>query len=448
MSQSTAQPVVSKTLMQLCYPLFLHSVLSFAVVLLDTMIISAYSADAAAAVNIANQILLVFYEFSALLGVGGVIIIAHSLGRGDEARAKEVAKVTVLANALFSGLMSLLLLLLAPFLLRWINTPAVIYDDALLYVYICGVSLTLNGFMMAALSCLRGFGLTKIIFVMSVFSQSFYLVLEYVLILGWGPIEGMGVYGSALGTLTLRLVACSLLVIILIRSLKLKNDVKHTWKSLKELIKRLFNLSFPSVSDNIAYGLYQWVIISFIAGLGVATVLSRGYTMIATTFLTLVIMVVSQGNEVLLGYRSGEGDIDGVYRRAIRSAWVAIILATGLAVIIYALAEPFIGLFSDDPEVLAISKQLLFYTIFLQPVFALNAILFHSLKAVGDVNWPVIVSQIITWCLSLPLAYVVCVEWEYGVVGVWWVLIAEESIKSALMLYRWNARHWLNYSVA
>lgn len=434
----------NKTLFQLCFPLFLHSLISFSVVLIDMLIISRYSQEAAAAISIANQVLLIAYEFSVLLGVGGVIVIAQSIGRNDVDYAKFVAKITVIANAFLSFLMSLVLAILAPFLLYWINTPLELYDDALLYVYICCVSLTFNGFMLAAIHCLKGFGLTKTIFIMGLLSQSLYIILEYVLILGWGPIPSLGVFGSAMSTLIIRVLATFLLFFILIKSLSLDIDLNLDFNRAYSIAKNLFKLSFPSVSDNIAYGFYQLIIIGFIASMGVTVVLSRTYTMIANSFMTLVIMVVSQGNEIILGYYVGGKELNKkINNRALKSALIASILSTLIAILLYLLSDQFFQLFTSDKEVLAIGKQLFFLNIFLQPVFACNAILFHSLKAVGDVNWPVIASQLITWCISLPIAYIVCLPLGFGIVGVWCVFIFEEALKTITMLCRWYQQPWL-----
>ena len=87
----------SKTLFQLCYPLFINAFLSLAVTLIDTMLISNYADAAAAAVSIANQVLGVAYDLSGLLAVGAVILVSRALGQGDEAQARAIATVTILA---------------------------------------------------------------------------------------------------------------------------------------------------------------------------------------------------------------------------------------------------------------------------------------------------------------------------------------------------------------
>lgn len=439
--------LANKTLFQLSFPLFLHSCLMVAVVLVDTMIISAYSADAAAAVTVAGQVLLVAYELSLLLGVGGVILISRSLGRGDEAEAREIAAVTIIANTALGLVIGVVLAALGPWLLTLLNTPEAIAEEARLYIRVVAAAMMFNGFMVASVACLRGFGRSHAVLFMGVFAAAFYLAVEYVLILGLGPLPGLGVLGGALGTLAMRVVASVILVAVVISLLGVR---LHVGKALAawSLIRRLFALSFPSVSENIAYSFYQLILLSFAAGFGVVAVLARAYVLIAATFLTLVIMAVSQGNEVLLGYRRGAGATNDAHGQALRSAGIAALAAGGLAALIALGSDVFIGLFTRDPEVLALARELLLLTVLLKPGYAVNAILYHSLKAVGDVRWPVMVSMSVTWGFSLPLAWLFCVHLSWGVPGIWYALIAEECLKALLMALRWQGRGWLRHAVA
>lgn len=146
-------------------------------------------------------------------------------------------------------------------------------------------------------------------------------------------------------------------------------------------------LAFPSVSDYIGYGFYQLVLLGFVAGFGVSSVLSRTYVMLAMTFLILVVMAVSQGNEVLVGYRWGEGRRQDAYRQALRSSFAATLVTTTIALLFWLLSDQYLGLFGQGGEVLALSTYLLLLTILIQPGFAFNTVLLHSLRAVGDVRF-------------------------------------------------------------
>lgn len=432
-----------KTLFQLCYPLFLNAFLTLGVTLADTMIISNYSDAAAAAVSIANQVLGVGYDLSALLGVGAVILVSRALGKGNEDDARRIATVAILANAALSFFISIVLALAGPTLIDLINTPTEIVSDAVLYLYVICVAMTFNGFLMASVSVLRAFGRVKTILMLGMFANVLYIALEFVLIYGFGPIPEMGVFGCALATLIVRVTGVVLLIWVLIRHLKLNGLFRGLGNPVAPLVKRLFKLSYPSVLDNVAYGFYQLTLVSFIAGLGVTAVLGRSYTLALSAFLTVIVLTISQGTEVLVGYRYGEGNTLAARARGFKSMLIAAVLATGFSVLFYGLSDQLIGLFTQDQEIHALAEQLLFLTIFLQPVTALNTILFHSLKAVGDVYVPVVISQVVMWGISLPLAYWLCVPMEMGVVGLWYVFIFEEALKGACMLYRWLRGSWL-----
>ncbi|MCG8317213.1 MAG: MATE family efflux transporter, partial [Pseudomonadales bacterium] len=393
-------------------------------------------------ISIANQVLGVAYDLTGLLGVGAVILVARALGQHKEDEAKKIATIAILGNAALSLLIAIVVVIVGPTVVDLINTPPEIVNDAVLYIYVIAVAMLFNGFLMAAVGVLRAFAHVKTILVLGVFANVLYLSLEFLLIYGYGPIPEFGVFGSALSTLIVRVTGVLLLIWVLLTRLQLAWRIQKTIIETKALLSRLLKLSYPSVLDNVAYGFYQLTLVSFIAGLGVTSVLGRSYTLALTAFLTLIVMTISQGTEVLVGYRYGEGNHKAAKTRGMRSMLIAAAMATALATIIYFLSATLAGLFTQDQAIISLVQELLFLSIFLQPVTAMNTILFHSLKVVGDVNVPVIFSQVIMWGMSLPLAYFFCISLEIGVIGLWYVFILEEAIKGIFMLYRWHRRNW------
>ncbi|OLP46770.1 MATE family efflux transporter [Rhizobium oryziradicis] len=436
-----------KTLFRLSLPMFVHSLLTFVVMLSEMLIVSAYSTDAAAAVAIARQVLQVVFEISSMVGIGAVILISHSLGRGDEEGARQIAALAVLTNTLIGLLIGGLLFLCGPVTLRILDVPASIVDDASLYLSVAAAAMAFNALASAAISCLRAFGSSRVIVMTGLVLSVIYIGATYVLVLGAGPIPPLGVTGAAYATLGSRMAMALMfgLAVYCVLGLRL---VSGPFKVQFLRVRRMLVLAFPSVSDYIGYGFYQLVLLGFVAGYGVSSVLSRTYVMLAMTFLVLVIMAVSQGNEVLVGYRWGEGRRQDAYRQALRSSFAASLATTTIALLFWLFSAQYLGLFGQTGEVLKLSKDLLLLTIFIQPGFAFNTVLLHSLRAVGDARVPVIVSIGLTWGLGLPLAWLFCVHAGYGVEGVWYALIIEETLKAGFMLARWQARGWLRNVVA
>lgn len=429
--------VHSRTLFQLSYPLFLQSLVMFAVMAIDMMIWSAHGPGTATAMSIGGQVLRIAVELSTVLGIGGVILISQHLGRGDVEAARQTATIACVCNGLVGVGLGLALALAGPAVLGLMSLDADLEGDARAYLYFSSLAMVFLCFGNAAVSALRGFGQSRTVMILGVFGALFYLLLEYLLVLGPGPFPALGAAGAGLANLLTRLVFAALLAFGVVRLLKLKLNLRTALENLR-VARRMAALALPSVSDFIAYGFYQLVLIGFIASHGEIELLSRAYVMIAMAFLTLVIMAIVQGTEVLIGYRIGAGNHRAARHQSLQSVMVAVILSTLCAVLIYWCSGPFIALFSTDPEVHALCRRLLWLTIFLQPCFAVNMVLFHVLRAVEDVRWPVIASQGLSWGLGLPLAWVMCNAIGLGVVGVWYALIAEEVLKATAMAWRWS----------
>ncbi len=421
------------TLFRLSYPLFLQSLVMFAVMILDMMIWSAHSPQTAAALSVAGQVLRVAVELTAVMGIGAVVTISRQLGRGDTDGARQTAAVACMANAVIGIVLGAVLAVAGPQILRWMELPPGIRADAALYLRLAGAAMAFLCFGNAAIACLRGFGRSRTVMVFGVLGAAFYLALEWLLVLR----ADLGAAGAGYANLALRVVVALVLAVVLVRALRLRLGLR-VLAGRAAMVRRLAGIALPSVSDFIAYGFYQMVLLGVIATQGEIAVLARAYVMIAMSFLTLVIMAIVQGSEVLIGWRQGGGGHRQAWRQGWDSSVIAAALSAGCAVAIWLAAGPFIGLFTTDPAVHDLSRRLLWLTIFLQPCFAVNMMLFHALRAVEDVRWPVAVSQALTWGLGLPLAWLLCIRLGFGVEGVWYAFIVEELAKAAMMAWRWN----------
>lgn len=430
-----------QTLLQLGAPLLISALIGMVVMLVDTMIISPYSEEAAAAVSIANQILLVAFDLSAFFAAGAVVMISRRLGSGDPEEAKKFAETAMVGNAVIGLILGLILFVGAPWWIAAINCPPEIMAGAVSYLQIGAFTILFNGIMMAGTSMLRAYGETRTLLGLGVLAFGLYLPLSYLLIFGIGIFPELGIRGSALATLGVRAVAVLALLIVLARKLKFHpRFFKGSWPEFKERAKPMFTLTWPGALDNLAYGFYQMILVSFIAGMSVIMVLSRSFTLVLSSVLTVLLMSLSQANEVMVGYRFGARKFGEVTACVIHASGLATLVTTLAAVLLYLGAEPLVGLFTKQPEIIELAKKLLWLTIFVQPFSAINTVLYYSLKTVGDVIVPVAGTQIMMWLISVPVAYFLAVTQGMGVVGLWYVLLGEEFLKAVFLIWRWRAQ--------
>ncbi|MEM9788400.1 MAG: MATE family efflux transporter [Pseudomonadota bacterium] len=131
-------------------------------------------------------------------------------------------------------------------------------------------------------------------------------------------------------------------------SLKLR-----VWPSnFRSEVFRILQISCASVAENLAYNLYQLAVVSMIAVLGVSAVLTRSYALTLTQIFMVITLVISHGNQVLVGYDKGAGNIQPAFRRGQRTAFLTGAFAMAATALFYLAHEPFIGLLTEDPEIL------------------------------------------------------------------------------------------------
>ncbi|AST00409.1 hypothetical protein VC88_03850 [Geobacillus sp. A8] len=66
-----------------------------------------------------------------------------------------------------------------------------------------------------------------------------------------------------------------------------------------------------------------------------------------------------------------------------------------------------------------------------------------SLRAAGDVQFPVYMGILSMWGVGVTIAYVFGIALGFSLVGIWLSFIADEWMRGLLMLWRWRSRVWM-----
>ncbi len=96
-----------------------------------------------------------------------------------------------------------------------------------------------------------------------------------------------------------------------------------------------------------------------------------------------------------------------------------------------------------DPTIIDKGIFLLLVTILLEPGRAFNLVVINSLRATGDVKFPVFIGIASMWGVSVTFAWFFGIFLELGLFGVWIAFIADEWLRGILMLRRWRSKIWV-----
>jgi Na+-driven multidrug efflux pump len=412
-----------------------------------TILLSAHSEQLNAAVSLANQILGVGYDLTTLFSIGVLVLVAQRLGAGDEPGARQIGGLAIRANGAFALVVGLGIALLSPWLVSLVNAPAEIRDDTVLYVASVGASLVFHGLLVAATAVLRGFGHTIEILLLGILANVAYLLLEYGLLFGAFGLPELGVLGAALATIIVRGVGVVLILWVLRRRLAVRAAAPA--RGAPRRTAEPDPPVRPHHTENVLYNLAQLALVSFVAALGVGAILEHSYALTLGGLVGVIVVALAQGNETLIGWDAGAGDHATARRRALCNAGWTAVATTALAALLWAGSDVLTGLFSAEPAVAEGVAVLLLVGILIQPLQTIATMLFGSLRSVGDVGFPVVVS-IGASLLVLPLAAVLVpsttlwggVGLGLGVAGLWWALLVAEAIKAIAYVIRWRRAKW------
>ena len=71
----------------------------------------------------------------------------------------------------------------------------------------------------------------------------------------------------------------------------------------------------------------------------------------------------------------------------------------------------------------------------------------RALQTAGDVKYPMIMSVIFTWCLSVTLGIVLGVPFGMGIVGIWIATATDELCRGTLLIFRFKRGKWREISL-
>lgn len=241
--------------------------------LVDTFYVGRLGADELAAMAFTFPVVFVVMSLSGGLGAGGSAVIARAVGMGDHVRVKRMATHVVLLAVLIVAAVSLLGFLFMEPLFRLLGADGIHLDLVQEYMGIWFAGMAFVVVPMTGNAALRATGDTRtparIMLVASVTN----MVLDPILIFGWGPVPGLGLQGAAIATV-IAFFTTFVAAFVVFR----KRDLLHRIvpDKLKQDWKATLHIAVPAALTMMLVPLATGVITRLGASIGPETVAALG----------------------------------------------------------------------------------------------------------------------------------------------------------------------------
>jgi putative MATE family efflux protein len=430
------------TLFALTWPIFIEILLHILMGNADTLMLSQYSDNAVAAVGVSNQLLMMVVVMFGFVAAGTSILIAQNLGAKRSQEASEIAMTSLTLNLLFGLFLSGLLVVFGARFLTLMDLPQELMDDALVYLRIIGGFVFIQALIMTLSAVIRSHGFTKDAMYVTMGMNIINVIGNYLFIFGPMNIPVLGVEGVAISTVASRCIGLVAFFVILKKRVKDPTPLAYFISFPMNHIKNLLKIGVPTAGEHLAYNSSQVYITYFVAILGTTALTAKIYTSNLMFLILAFSFAIGQGTQILIGHQIGAGENDKAYRLCMRSLKIGMLISTVTAVVFAVFAKPLLSIFTDNADILSLGTILLVITIILEPGRVFNMVVNNSLRAAGDVRVPVYISIAVMWCMGVPLAYILGIYLELGLIGIWIAFVADEWVRGLFMLWRWRSRVW------
>jgi putative MATE family efflux protein len=406
--------------------------------IVDTYWVGKLGSAALAAVTISMTLRWVFNSLANGLGIGGMAVVARRIGARDKAQADHATWQAILLATLVSLVLGAMGTLLAEPVLRALGADAEVLSMGVPFLRIVFGGLFTLILVFAINFLLRGAGEAGLALGVLALSQGLTVVLEPLLIFGWGPFPILGVNGSAWAGV-LGFGAGMLFQIAILLSgrarIAINRELDSLWPDLP-LMWHIVKIALPSTVQMTLRSTSRLIILAIVGLYG--TFATAGFGVANRILLVALIPGFGLGNAAATLVGQNLGAVQS--HRAERSAWWvtaynASMLAV-FAVVFFTFARPLVALFDPTPEVVDFGTECLRIVAPSLIFSAMGVVLARAFDGAGNTVPAMFVNLLTLWGLEAPLSYALSQGTGLGITGVW-VGRALSNLANGLLFAFW-----------
>mgnify|MGYP001624433299 CR=1 FL=1 len=430
--------IIWKQLLLFFFPILLGTFFQQLYNTADAMVVGQYVGKQAlsAVGGTTGTLINLLVGFFVGLSSGATVIISQFYGARHLDRLSTAVHTAVAFSVAGGAALMIVGILLAPWALAAMDTPADVMDYAITYIRVYFVGMIPNLLYNMGAGILRAIGDSKRPLYYLIISCMTNIVLDFVFVLGFN----LGVLGVGLGTVISQLISAVLVMNRLLRTDDVYRVELGKIRIVPKMLGRIVKIGIPAGLQSVMYSISNIIVQVGVNRLGTDVVAAWAtYGKIDGLFwMMLGAMGISVTTFVGQNYGAGKSQRvrDGIRTCMIQSAVMTIVMS----LLLYFTGIYIFRLFTSDGVVLETGVKLLHFMV---PAFILYIpieILSGSLRGVGDCWIPMIITCVgvcilrILWVLFIAPFYAE-IRWIAFCYPLTWLIT---SVAFVLYYYRYS----------
>ena len=423
---------ITEKLIRLAMPIMGVSFVQTAYNLIDMIWIGKAGSAALAAVGTAGFFTWLAEAFYMLPRLGASIRVAQSVGQKAYDKTKHYITSALQMTVVLAFLYGLILLLF--------NRPLIEFfalgDDSInqmartyLITVGCGMLFYFSGPVFTGI--FTGLGDSKTPFMINTIGLVINIILDPLLIFGFGNFEGLGVLGAALATVSAQVIVTILFISIILKR-KLKYLSINILKKPKwHLIKDMTILGLPGAVQSALYTMISMVIGRIVAYWGPVPIAAQkvGSQIEAISWMS------AGGFSTAISTYVGQNYGADQYERMKKGVRITILIAMSVgafATVLLTLGpESLMRIFVAERDTIEVGMQYLLILGYSQMFMCIEITMIGAFSGLGRTYLPNAIVIILT-ALRIPMA--ILLSGQLGLNGVWWSISLSSIVKGLTLV--------------
>lgn len=438
---------IDRAIVLLSIPMILEMAMESLFAVVDAFFVAKISTDAVATVGLTESVLTLIYSIAIGLSAAATAVVARRVGEGNRRAAAVAGAQTILIALVLSVL---------------IAVPGFIYAKDILLLMAKDVSVAETGEHFTRLMLTANLPILLLWMLNGIFrgagdaatamralwiANGVNIVLDPLLIFGYGPFPEMGVLGAGVATTIGRSIGVLYQLYHLFSVGKIIRIHLRYLKPRLEIIRRLLLLASGSTGQYLIASA-SWIFMIYILG-QISKEVTAGYTIAIRIIIFTILPSWGMANAAatLVGQNLGAGHPERAEKSAWRAGFFNMIFMGCVGAIYFTGAPFFISLFTEEPATLEAGSMALRIIAAGYVFYGYGMIIAQAINGAGDTRTPSLLNFICFWLIETPLAWLLALHWGWGQAGVYYSIVIAESVLALAAIWVFRRGKWKTVKV-
>jgi putative MATE family efflux protein len=438
---------VRKAIFLLAVPMVLELVMESTFAVADIYFVGKLGASAVATVGITETFLYLLYSVGMGIAVAVTAIVARRIGEKNPAEAGKTAVQSILLALLASLPFAAAGIFFSKDLLAIMGADQWAIDEGYRYTQwmLGGNAVIMLLFVINAI--FRGAGDAAVAMKILWIANGINIILDPILIFGWGPIPAMGIEGAAIATNIGRGTGVIIQFWILFKGGKHIQALRSYFRWNPAIIMKILRTSLGGIGQMLI-SMTSWIfLVRILSSLGSEAVAGSTIAIRIMMFTTMPAWGLANAAATLVGQNLGAGNPQRAESVVWRTGLYNMIFLIGVSIVYFFFNTWLMGIFTSEERVIAIGAEwlrILSYSFF---VYGWWMVSVQAFNGAGDTRTPTKINLVFFWMIQIPLCYFLAIKlgWEHS--GVFWGVFISETSVGLFTLWLFSRGKWKSSKV-